>query len=51
MWLNSQAPGHEDVRGSGGIAPLSLTSRLDGELPASRPGRFTPRAHWRGDTR
>jgi hypothetical protein len=40
--------------GSGGIAPLILTSALDGgEWSASRPGRFTPRerapsTHWLG---
>jgi len=40
--------------GSGGIAPHSLTSALDGgECSASRPGRFTPRektagSHWIG---
>jgi hypothetical protein len=33
--------------GSGGIAPLFLTSALDGgEWSASHPGRFTPCTHW-----
>jgi hypothetical protein len=33
---------HEDVWGSGGIAPPFLTSALDGgERSASLPGRFT----------
>jgi hypothetical protein len=37
---------HEDVWGSGGIAPPFLTSLLDvGEWSASRPDRFT---HWMG---
>jgi hypothetical protein len=27
----NQAPRHEDVRGSGGIAPPFLTSELDGD--------------------
>jgi hypothetical protein len=40
--------------GSGGIAPRTLTSAIDGgEWSASRPGRFTPRerapgTHWIG---
>jgi hypothetical protein len=39
--------------GSGGIAPPFFTSALDGELSASRPGRFThreigPGTHWMG---
>jgi hypothetical protein len=34
---------HEDVLGSGGIAPLFLTSALDGgQWSASRLGRFAP---------
>jgi hypothetical protein len=34
---------HEDVRKSGGTAPPSLTSAVDGgECSASRPCRFTP---------
>jgi hypothetical protein len=34
--------GHEDMWGSGGIAPPFLTSALDGgEWSASRPGTFT----------
>jgi hypothetical protein len=47
------APRH-DVLGSGGIAPLILTSELEGgEWSASRSGRFTPRerapgTHWVG---
>jgi hypothetical protein len=48
------APRHEGVLGNGGIAPLTLTSALDGgEWSASRPGRFTPKerasgTHWIG---
>jgi hypothetical protein len=38
-----EAPRHENVSGSGDIAPLFLTSALDGgKWSASRPGRFTP---------
>jgi hypothetical protein len=38
---------HEDVRGSGGIVPLFLTSALEGgEWRASRPDRFTLGTHW-----
>jgi hypothetical protein len=34
---------HDDLWGSGGIAPSFLTSALDGgEWSLSRPGRFTP---------
>jgi hypothetical protein len=41
--LNYYAPRHEDVWGTGGIAPSFLTSALDGgEWSASNPGRFTP---------
>jgi hypothetical protein len=49
----NQAP-FQDVLGSEGIAPLSLTSAVGrGEWSASRPGRFTsgdraPGAHWIG---
>jgi hypothetical protein len=45
---------HEDITGSGGIAPLFLTSVLDrDEWSVPRPGRLTPgkRAsgtHWIG---
>jgi hypothetical protein len=45
---------HEDVRGTGGIAPPFLTSALDGgERSTSSPGHFTPReraagTHWIG---
>jgi hypothetical protein len=39
---NMSQSGHDDVCGSGGIAPPILTSALDGgEWLASRPGRFT----------
>jgi hypothetical protein len=39
----SQALCHEDIWGSGGIAPPCLTSVLDGgEWSASRPCLFTP---------
>jgi hypothetical protein len=39
----NQAPRHEDVSGNPGIAPLFLTSALDGdEWSASDLGRFTP---------
>jgi hypothetical protein len=41
LCLINQAPRHDDVPGSGGIAPSFLTSALDGdEWAASRPGRF-----------
>jgi hypothetical protein len=41
MYLIHQEPCHEDVEGSGGIAPLFLTSALDGgEWTASRPDLF-----------
>jgi hypothetical protein len=45
---------HEDIRGSGGIAPPFLTPAIDwGEWSASRPCRFTPTerapgTHWIG---
>jgi hypothetical protein len=45
---------HEDVWGSGGIAPPFLTSALDGgQLSASRlgcfsPGEIAPGTHWIG---
>jgi hypothetical protein len=54
LCLINQAPRHEDIWGSGGIAPPYFTSILDGgEWSASRPFRFTPReiaprAHWIG---
>jgi hypothetical protein len=36
--LNKQATRHEDILGSGAIAPPSLTSALDGSVwPASEP--------------
>jgi hypothetical protein len=50
----NQAPCHEGILGSKGIAPRILTSALDGgEWSASRPGCFTPRergpsTHWIG---
>jgi hypothetical protein len=50
----NQAPLHEGVLGSGGVAPHSVTSALDGgEWSASRPARFTPKerapgTHWIG---
>jgi hypothetical protein len=53
LCLIDSAPRHEDIWGSGGIAP-TLTSELKGdERSASRPGRFTsgdiaPGTHWRG---
>jgi hypothetical protein len=43
MCLVNDAPCHEDIRGSGVIAPLFLTSALDGgEWSTSHPGHFTP---------
>jgi hypothetical protein len=40
----NKAPRHGVLLGSGGIAPRTLNSALDeGELSASRHGRFTPR--------
>jgi hypothetical protein len=30
------------IRGNGGITPPLSTSAVDGEWPASRPGRFAP---------
>jgi hypothetical protein len=42
----NQAPRHEDVWGSAGIAAHILTLALDGgEWSASHPGRFTPRSY------
>jgi hypothetical protein len=42
--LIKEAPCHEDVWGSGGVAPPFLTLALDGnEWSASRPGRFNAR--------
>jgi hypothetical protein len=42
--LINEALRHEDVWGSGNIAPPFLTSALDGvKLSASRPGGFTRR--------
>jgi hypothetical protein len=42
LCLINQTPSHEDVFGSGGIAPPSLTSALGGvEWSASHPGRFS----------
>jgi hypothetical protein len=53
--LTNQAPRHEDIRGTGGTAPLLLTSVLDeGELSASHSCQFThlgnspEYAVWRG---
>jgi hypothetical protein len=52
--LDYLSTNHEDVWGSGGIAPPFLTSALDGDVwSASCPGRFTPSeivpgAHWIG---
>jgi hypothetical protein len=54
LCLINYTPRHEDVWGSGGIAPPFLTSELDGgEWPASCPSRFTPGervpgTHWTG---
>jgi hypothetical protein len=46
LCLINKAPRHEDVWGSGGIAPLFWTLALyGGEWSASRPGRFAP---WEG---
>jgi hypothetical protein len=43
LCLINSALCHEDIWGSGGIAPPFLTSALDGgEWSASRPCRFTP---------
>jgi hypothetical protein len=43
MWSYPEAPRHEDVSGSGDIAPPFLTSALDGgKRSASQPGRFIP---------
>jgi hypothetical protein len=50
----NRAPRHEDVLGSGDIAPSFFNSALDGgEWSASQTGRFTPRerdpgTHWIG---
>jgi hypothetical protein len=44
LCLINQALCHQDIWGSGGIAPPFLTSSLDGGVwSASRPGRFTLR--------
>jgi hypothetical protein len=54
LCLIKQAPCHEDIWGSRGIAPPFLTSTLDvSEWSCSRPCRFTPRergpsTHWIG---
>jgi hypothetical protein len=49
LYLIIQALCREGRLGSGGIAPLFLTSALDGgELSASRPRRLTPYTHWIG---
>jgi hypothetical protein len=45
--LNYLTPRHEDIWGSGGIAPPFLASALDGgEWLASRPSRYTAGIHW-----
>jgi len=45
----SYTPHHEDLWGSGVIAPLILTSALAGsEQSALCPGRFSPGIHWIG---
>jgi hypothetical protein len=49
LCLISLALCHEDVQGSGGIAPLSLTSAPNETAwSATRPCRFVPRGHWIG---
>jgi hypothetical protein len=54
LYLINYAPRYEDEWESGGVAPPSLTSALDGdEWSASRPGCFTPweaapGTHWIG---
>jgi hypothetical protein len=43
LCLNNYIPRHEDVKGTGGIAPPFPTSAIDGgKLSISRPGRFYP---------
>jgi hypothetical protein len=43
LYLINSAPRHEDIWGSGGIAPPLMTSALDGgEWTASRPDRCNP---------
>jgi hypothetical protein len=55
LCLINWAPNHENVWGSGGIAPPFLTStQIWGEWSASLPAHFTtqervPSAHWIGD--
>jgi hypothetical protein len=49
----SQVLRHEDVWGTGGMAPLFLISALNAEWSASRPSRITPGergqgTHWIG---
>jgi hypothetical protein len=48
LGLINYAPPHEDVWGSGDIAPPPfLTSTLDGrQWSVSCPGRFTPSTYW-----
>jgi hypothetical protein len=54
LFLINDVPRHEDVWGSGSIAPAFLTSALDvSEWSGSRPGRFSsgeraPSTHWVG---
>jgi hypothetical protein len=43
LWLTNEVLLHEDVGGSGGIAPPFLNLAPDGDkCPASRPSGFTP---------
>jgi hypothetical protein len=43
LYLINEAPRHENIWGCEVIAPLSLTSSLDGgDLAVSRPSRLTP---------